>query len=273
MLRSGDGAPMDAFCYQPTSASPAAGSLISIHGTSHDAWEHLRLWTAAAEETGFQIIAPRFSRRAMKGYQRLRRRHETCSPDTALLYLLHSLRNEGWLSTGPVVMAGYSGGAQFLHRFLMVHPTVAQASILAAPGWWTFPDPTRPFPLGTGPSPQTPTLSLNLEAFLRVPLWVVVGADDVARDSQLRQCASIDGTQGCNRLDRAQRWVTAMESTARAAGIKSGVRLQILPGAGHDFRECMAAGLSKLGLRILRLTARARTLNRQPKMGQEGQIW
>ena len=46
-------------------------------------------------------------------------------------------------------MIGHSAGGQFIHRFLLFHdsPYVDRA-VVGAPGWFTFPDPSQPYPYG-----------------------------------------------------------------------------------------------------------------------------
>lgn len=52
------------------------------------------------------------------------------------------------LSTDRFALFGYSGGGQFAHRFLYLHPHRPTALSIGAPGNVTLPDPVRPWPAG-----------------------------------------------------------------------------------------------------------------------------
>ena len=53
---------------------------------------------------------------------------------------------------GRVDLVGFSGGAQFAHRFAMLYPGCVRRVVVAAAGWYTYIDPSRPFPLAAAPA-------------------------------------------------------------------------------------------------------------------------
>lgn len=242
---------MDACVYRPASTRSPRWTLLSVHGVSRNARQHAEHWAPHAEEHGFLVIAPRFRRQRFADYQRLGAGACQLRADEALLRLLDHFRaTEGPLPC-PIVLFGYSGGAQFAHRFLLAHPRAADAAVIAAAGWFTFPDPGLKFPRGIAPSPARPDFTAQLDEVLRLPMLVTVGDEDVRADRQLRRRRRLDEQQGETRVERAGRWVRAMEQAAHDRALPSRVSFQIIPGVGHCFSRCMVAGLGDVALRFL----------------------
>jgi pimeloyl-ACP methyl ester carboxylesterase len=239
------GAPMTSLVYTPAggTASPARATLVCVHGVTRRMSEQFAEWAPWAEALGLTLVTPLFSADEFPGYQRLGGLGRERRSDEALLRLLRQLRAEGLVSTGPLILFGYSGGAQFVHRFLMAHPGAATAVAVAAAGFYTFPDPLTPFPYGL--AGRQPALETHLDGFLKKPILVAVGEADVHRDRQLRKRLWLDAWQGETRVDRAVRWTAALRRAASRREISSRVEFLTLPGAGHSFTDCMAAGLGR----------------------------
>lgn len=237
---AGEGS-LDSYVYAPAGGRRSLGTLVSVHGVTRRAPEQFTGWLRFAQRMQITLVAPSFGRDRFAGYQRLAGSKRGLTADHALLRLLDQLRDEGFVGTGPVVLFGYSGGAQFVHRFLLAHPNAADGAAVAAAGWYTFPDRLTPFPYGLATSRLG--LAGHLDAFLQKPLLVTVGEADVARDEQLRKRFWMDAWQGRTRVERAERWVEALRNEARRRGVTPRVSLCHLPGAGHSFVECMRAGL------------------------------
>lgn len=236
-----EGAALDSHVYAPAGTRQSLGTLISVHGVTRRAQEQFARWLPFAERLQLTLVAPCFGRDRFPGYQRLAGRKGGLPADSALLRLLDHLRNEGVVGGGPVFLFGYSGGAQFVHRFLLAHPDAADGAAVASAGWYTFPDRVTPFPYGLATA-RVP-LASRLDAFLQKPVLVAVGEDDIQRDRQLRRRLWMDAWQGRTRVERAERWAEALRGEARRRGLGSRVSLCHLPGAGHSFTECMRAGL------------------------------
>lgn len=232
-----------AFPHRP---APAAPPVAAIHGISRDAEGIAARLAPRAAAQGRVLVAPLFTQEDFPRYQRA-----ACGrrSDRALLTLLDSLAAEGAVAPGPVDLAGYSGGAQFAHRFAWMHPHRVGRLTVAAAGWWTFPD-AAPFPRGLGPAESGPAdaprwLKANLRAFLDREIAVAVGRFDDAPDAATRTSPELDARQGPDRLTRARRWTEAMGAAARQLGLREPT-LTVLPDCGHDFHACAAAGLDRL---------------------------
>ena len=216
--------------------------LVAVHGISRNAGEHARRFARHAAEYGAAVLAPRFGRRRFPDYQRLGRAGRGDRADLALLELIEEVRDGTGVGGGAIYLFGFSGGAQFAHRFSFAYPERVARMAVAAAGWYTFPDPGRAFPRGVGSSGRPAGVRFSLPDFLRIPTLVLVGEEDTERDSELRQTRRLDFTQGRNRVERAQRWVAELQRAADRLGLAASVELDLLPGSDHSFTRCDRRG-------------------------------
>jgi pimeloyl-ACP methyl ester carboxylesterase len=228
---------------QPEHADPQALPLVAVHGIRRRAMEQAALFGPRAAALGRAVVAPLFDAERWPDYQRLGGSRRA---DLALLALLQQLRAGGAAQGDRFELFGFSGGAQFAHRFAMLHPRrVARLSVAAA-GWYTFPDAAA-YPYGLG-QPQgrwsecAARMDDALDDFLRLPIGVCVGARDDVRDANTRSGAALDLQQGRDRRTRAVRWAEALSRAAARRGIDARAELALLPGCGHDFRRCIERG-------------------------------
>ena len=227
------------FIFQPTKPITSVAPVVSIHGWTRNAAEHAFRLASYAEARGVAVIAPLFSRKMHKHYQRLEIRKEEQCPADALEHVLQDVRQRLGIDTRTINLFGFSGGAQFAHRFAMMHPELVNRLALMAAGWFTMPDPAITYPLGLAQSEILADRKLDLQRFLECPTRVFVGERDVRRDDSLKSGKQIDTLQGRNRVERAQRWVAAMQQTAKARHVNADIELQILEKATHDFGACI----------------------------------
>ncbi len=227
---------------------PASPLLIAVHGISRNAEEHARAFHETARRRGWTVMAPLFDAARHPDYQRLGRRGHRA--DLALLAALADLEARRGRPVRRFVLFGFSGGAQFAHRFALAWPHLVDALFLAAAGWYTMPDPDLRYPYGIAPCRRLPDLVFRLEPFLRRPIRVFVGSEDTERDETVRTGTRIDTLQGTNRLERARRWCAALEEAARRRGLTVDLALHLLPSAGHDFAACVDPARGRLVERI-----------------------
>ncbi|MEM9249209.1 MAG: hypothetical protein AAGB05_10990 [Pseudomonadota bacterium] len=233
----------DAWVIEPAEGRRAA-PVVAVHGIARNVEEIVDLLRPRAHATGRTLIVPHFAQDHWPRYQRA-----CCDQraDWALLRLIAALRQDARLGHGPFDLSGFSGGAQFAHRFTWLYPHLVGRLCATAPGWWTFPDHTAAWPYGmaaaTGePNTQSFRLQTNLRRFLDRQIVVCVGSDDTGRDANLRQSPAIDAQQGRTRVERAQRWCGAARAAAQAEGIAPAIALRILPGCRHSFADCITDG-------------------------------
>jgi pimeloyl-ACP methyl ester carboxylesterase len=232
----------------PPAGGKDAPLFVTVHGTSRNAREHVELFEPLVDAQGVVLLAPLFEAGPFEDYQRLgRTRLGGGRADRALEAAIAEVGRRSGSRTERVYLFGYSGGAQFAHRFVLAHPERVAAAAISSAGWYTFPAPGLPYPLGIGSATGLPGVRFDPDAFLRVPLLVTVGEDDTLRDDSLRRDGAIDREQGRTRAERARRWVAAMRSAARSRGISAEIELRELPGTGHSFEQNMEeAGLGEI---------------------------
>lgn len=209
--------------------------LVAVHGVARQ-WKSLTAsFVNVCSEAGVALIAPRFSRRGYKGYQRLEAGSRGVPADLALDQVLEdAARCLGLREIPSVSLFGFSGGAQFAHRYTLREPQRVRGQVLAAAGYYTFPDMGVAFPYGLA---HEGAARWKLEGFL-TPTLVLVGDLDTERDDQLRAHKHVDRQQGRDRVARAQRWVLAVRAASARLGRLPDCRLELMHGCDHDFLRC-----------------------------------
>jgi poly(3-hydroxybutyrate) depolymerase len=228
---------LPAFVYMPRLLRDDAPLFVSVHGYARNALSHAIRFRDLADRHGAVCLVPCFSRERHHRYQQLAPGRGGESPDGALCTLLDAVIETLRLKARPVVWFGFSGGGQFVHRFALRHPHRVAAAVIAAAGWYTFPDASTDWPRGLRVAEGGP--SLDLEALLCKDLLVLIGDRDTQQDELLNCSPAIVAQQGGHRLERAERWVAAMHAAAKAHGVPARVTLAQLPGAGHSFETAM----------------------------------
>jgi len=245
--RGGHGLP-ESFAFVPERRASGAGEplVVAVHGVSREARQQIELLRPCAEAAGLALLAPLFDAETFADYQRLGRRSFGPRADLALIELIERFEERSARRFDRLLLVGYSGGAQFVHRFVMAHPERVAAAVCAAAGWYTTPDRARRFPRGLRTGGLLPGVRLEPRRFLRVPTLVAVGAQDLGRDESVRTEARLDAEQGRNRVERARTWVRAMREAAERCGLASRIDYVELPGVAHSFPECVEAGLDRV---------------------------
>lgn len=227
--------------YVPTAGAIDAPVLVAAHGVSRSWNEQAAAFVAHCESHGVVLLAPSFSGEAHGDYQRLGRVGRGQRADLFLHRCLQELTSLTGADTTQFGLFGHSGGAQFAHRYLMAYPHRVARAVIAAAGWYTFPDAELKFPYGIQSSRRLPGVVFNPEAYLRVPVTLLVGSEDV-QSKHLGTSERVNAQQGLTRVERAHNWVAAMEAQARLFGIAPQVSLVELPGSGHSFEELCQHG-------------------------------
>ncbi len=234
--------PAGCHLFLPPSLDSSTPLLISVHGISRNADEHLACFAPFAAAHGVAVMAPVFPPAVFPDYQRLGRPGKGLRADLTLRVMLDRLCREVGLASRQVYLFGHSGGAQFVHRYVMAYPRDVACYVASAAGWYTLPDCSLPYPLGIGAGPGVPGVGFDPAAFLRVPGAVLVGARDNRRGPALRKAPKVDALQGATRMERAERWVAAMNRGAMERGLLPPLSLEVIPGAGHRFGRMAAHG-------------------------------
>ena len=224
--------------------------LVVVHGIARRASSMLASFENAADKYNYTLIAPIFNDRTYGDYQRLGRVGRGARADVALQAILADAKQ--WLGLNkPVHLFGFSGGAQFAHRFIYAHPTQMASVTLAAAGWYTSPESKKHFPYGIGRSEKLLDLRFDSERLVRTPSMVMIGANDVNRDGSVRETPWLNRTQGNTRLARAEWFHSRLVSLARHHNYSTSHRFYILPDTAHDFGAAVIhGGLDKILLQF-----------------------
>jgi pimeloyl-ACP methyl ester carboxylesterase len=242
------GPPLSYRAFVPSGRSPGSRPcppLVLVHGRRRAATRQFRAFLPMAIARGVALIAPTFPAQRFSGYQFLAGTDGPLCARDALLGTLDDAWQHLGVGTDEVDLVGFSGGAQFAHRFAMSAPGRVRRAVVAAAGWYTYLDEDRPFPRGAGAAAGGAGGGgecVDVAAFLRIPVHVLVGDRDVGRGPSLRTGPSIDRRQGVNRIARALRWTDHLEDVARARDLAPGVSFDLLADTGHSFTEAVERG-------------------------------
>jgi len=234
--------------YVPTRVVRGASILVTVHGISRNVEEHAQLFAPFAEEHGVVLVAPFFTSERNAGYQRLSEEGAAQRADLALNAIVDEVAASTGADGSRFRLFGFSGGAQFAHRYTLAHPERIISAALGSAGWYTFPDDRTPYPYGLGASPERSKLRFDPGRFLRVPIAVFVGDEDTTSGENFRREPLLDAQQGTTRRERARRWVEAMNQAARQRGLAPPASYQEVTGIEHSFHQFMIEG--DLGERV-----------------------
>lgn len=228
------------FVYIPRESRGETRIMYTIHGISRNAEEHIQGFIPQAERYGTVMIAPLFTKEAFPRYQQLGTSVNQERADMAFDHVLQDAHEWLEIPPAPMRMFGFSGGGQFVHRYAMFYPKRVARMVLAAPGWYTFPDPERKYPYGIKSSRDWPNLKFAMDKFLQIPTRVLTGEEDDLRDKDLNKTREIDSFQGLNRVERAERWTAAARALGRSYDISTDFHLENVPNASHAYESYLA---------------------------------
>lgn len=200
-----------------------------------NAAEHMVRMRRLAEEAGSILVAPYFSKANYPRYQQLQDPKTKTRADLALIDIVEHVAQEFELVTRKFVMIGFSGGAQFAHRFAFYHADRVSHCISCAAGWYTYPDFDEAYPFGLRDGTGPANLSVHPE-WSKVVHHVIVGKKDNSVEPSLNMKKAVVTRQGIGRLERARRWVAAMNNIAIDHCCER-VKLTQIPGLGHDYAD------------------------------------
>jgi poly(3-hydroxybutyrate) depolymerase len=245
------------YTYVPTTVPEKPEILVLVHGTppneetaEANAQYYITTWIDFSENHGYILIAPAFNQDdfsssrgdyAMGGYRGLFGRE--ISADEWVLRLVRAHQQAFGLANKPFYLYGHSAGGQFIGRFLVIHPELVKKAVITSAATYPQPDTQVAWPFGMG------ELHTDIEwdaettrhvdivpdkqkwlAATQIPLTVIVGLNDTAE----LPSSLIPGQKGKNRYTIARNWIQDMAAFAKANGLESRFKLEIIPGRGHS---------------------------------------
>ena len=222
--------------YVPTSASASEPSplLVLIHGTTRKDWMR-DSFRDFAERTGTVLLAPLFPVGAaaaddVHGYKWIDAHGMRF--DLLLLDMIDQAAETWPLATNRFALFGYSGGGQFAHRSLYLHPHRLTALSIGAPGNVTLPDSDRPWPAGVRGLKERFGVDFDPDAVRAVPIHLVVGGADTETWEIAKSPGDPVYVGGVNdesttRIEKLKRLRDALDA------LGASTRLDVVEGAAH----------------------------------------
>lgn len=232
---------MPVWLYRPQQVRVQNRIIVAVHGISRDSLQQVRAYKNLADRYGCWLMAPEFGAELFPGYQQLSKGATSARADLALNQMLMLWRQMQGVSNLKMHLCGYSGGAQFCHRYAMLHPGLVESLVVASAGWYSFPDPSVRYPRGVGKWPVWLGRQ-RLHEMLRLPVLILVGEEDVTRNQSLRQTKRLDLQQGLSRVERAQRWFECIKREKMKLAQAAPVELRLLHGQSHNFDQNVQQG-------------------------------
>ena len=231
------------FVFCPHRTMPDAEPLVLVHGISRNAAELIVRFSERAERAGVPLVAPLFTQHAYGQYQQVIDCKRGLRSDLALHDILDDAARRFGMDTRRVSLFGFSGGAQFVHRYAMLNARRVRACIPVSAGWYTMPDGELKWPLGLKGMPTGDAVSAARD----IPFHVIVGQRDSGNGDALRHDPALDRLQGTDRRARATSWYRALQT----AGWNASGSLTILPRTRHNFACAHRRGLTETVFRLL----------------------
>lgn len=218
--------------YEPMRRWPGVRDvMVGVHGISRHVDLVGKTLLPIARKLRWCLVLPDFDKRHFKRYQLLLADGKQSRSDLALNRWLLQLWPSAVLR---LHLFGFSGGAQFCHRYAIIHRERVASQVLVSAGWYLFPSLKSRYPYGLGGWPRELPERVAINDYTQLPTLVFVGDQDTTRDRSLRQGAVLDCEQGMNRYERARRWMHSWQQLA-----PSNVwQLNVLRGVGHDLSAC-----------------------------------
>ena len=238
------GPALPVWLYVPTGIDRAQAPIaIIMHGASRDPDRYRDEWAAKAQEYGFIVAAPGFSRADFPsstdynlGGMRDGATGQWRKPEmwsySAVEPIFDAVKARLGSEQAGYTLYGHSAGSQFVHRTLFFRPGPRAKRFLAAnAGWYTFPDFGVAFPFGLG---DTMIDEAQVRAALAQDVVILLGDQDSdPMDDQLNRSAGAMA-QGPQRFARGQAFFAAARGLAERKGWDFGWSLRVVPGVAHS---------------------------------------
>lgn len=232
------------YTYTPRVLREGTGSVplvIVVHGTLRQPQVYRDEFVQFAEEHQCAVLAPLFPAGIedpddIDNYKRIEFRGIRF--DRLLIDMVGDYARRYGLSFGGWYLHGFSGGGQFVHRFLYLHPERLEAVSIGAPGAVTLIDPDRKWWVGTADVRERFGTAFDIDAVRRVPVLLVIGADDFGAEEVSVPKGSRHWMPDANRAgaDRQQR-LESLRRNLDQHGVEA--RLERVPGIAHRGRGVM----------------------------------
>ena len=213
-----------------------------IHGASRDVKRYLEAWLEQSKDKNVILVAPFFSKDSFQYYNTLGLASSSGkafkNSKTKLTNSISSFftffKSKYDLKTETYRIFGFSGGSQFVHRYMMygTDERVEMAAIGSA-GWYTFLN-NEPFPFGIT---NMPVDKNRLDWFLSREVLFIVGKND--NDPNHSSLNSNYGAkkQGAHRHQRGESYFNNLINYAEINELPFRWRFRSVEGLDHNIEE------------------------------------
>ena len=212
------------------------------HGTARTAMPYRTHLKPFAEKYGVVVLTPTFPAGLvdptdLHNFKFIE--YEGIRFDEMLLAIIDEVAERFPVEKEKFYLHGFSGGGQFTHRFLYLHPDRLAACSIGAPGRITELDDTLPWWLGTKGFEEKFGQRIDEDALRQVPIQLVVGSEDVEtwEINNPGESNWMDGVErtGRTRIERLR----TLEANYRAHDLN--VTFDIVPGVAHRGSKILPA--------------------------------
>ena len=240
--------------YIPSQLASPVRIAVLVHGTLGKnvsalavAERFIKRWIPEAEKRKLVFLAPAFDQENFGGregpgggYRGLFGRR--IGADEFVNRIVNQYRSVWPSFDGKIYLYGHSAGGQFVSRYVVMHPERVRAAVISAAGTFAFPNPDVPWTdgmrrlqrtmqWGESDEPKRIDIQPDPEKWLTaatLPITAVIGSRDTEETN------AIPGQEGRTHMERARRWVAAMNRFARDHQKVGRVRLAVVEGVGHS---------------------------------------
>lgn len=241
--------PRFCFAWHSTATAPGAPLVVVVHGSERGYQATCRAFLGMAQTMPMSILAPHFPVGPGEpgyedGYKFLA---EQGIDYVAVLMGMVEQFNRQVIATAPeFYLFGFSGGAQFAHRFAYFEARHLAGLVVSAPGTVTLADMETEWWPGLAGAETVTGRKPDLAALRRIPVAVTVGAEDIVaglirRDPGMRNGSVHADMAGTTRVARAR----SLHQSLRRNDIAS--QFVEIGGAGHDLAANADAASKILG--------------------------